>query len=183
MGQRLNLEILNGEELLANCYYHWSGYTESSIELTLRVLEYIENNPSNEITRKRAIELLESTGASFKESEFNYAKSLGLINGEYIGVEYGHIGISNEAMKNIRDVEEARVQIDILNKKINFLALWEYEKNDYDDTVFEFKEIENIKSNIGIDFESFTDFAEQMLNQEAICFKNENEIKKFITIM
>lgn len=39
MGQRLNIEIMEKEEiLLANAYYHWSGYTSSSIYLTQYII-------------------------------------------------------------------------------------------------------------------------------------------------
>ena len=31
MGQRLNIEIVNGETSLANAYYHWSAYTKSAL--------------------------------------------------------------------------------------------------------------------------------------------------------
>lgn len=45
MGQRLNLEILetkNGvDNILANAYYHWSGYTSSAIRLTEKAIESI----------------------------------------------------------------------------------------------------------------------------------------------
>lgn len=32
MGQRLNLSINKNGKVLANCYYHWSGYTNSAIQ-------------------------------------------------------------------------------------------------------------------------------------------------------
>ena len=42
MGQRLNIEIIENGKVLANAYYHWSGYTSSSLELTQEILEAIE---------------------------------------------------------------------------------------------------------------------------------------------
>lgn len=41
MGQRLNLEITIGENVLANAYYHWSGYTTSSLKLVESALKKI----------------------------------------------------------------------------------------------------------------------------------------------
>ena len=38
MGQRLNIEIMSGEKVLANAYYHWSAYTASAAELTKIIL-------------------------------------------------------------------------------------------------------------------------------------------------
>ena len=32
MGERLNIEIIKNGETLANCYYHWAGYSNSSVE-------------------------------------------------------------------------------------------------------------------------------------------------------
>ena len=37
MGQRLVIHIFNNEEELANAYYHWSAYTDSSIITTLQI--------------------------------------------------------------------------------------------------------------------------------------------------
>lgn len=39
MGQRLNIEIVNGETSLANCYYHWSAYTSSALGLTRQIID------------------------------------------------------------------------------------------------------------------------------------------------
>ena len=45
MGQRLNVEIWNNGEVLANAYYHWSAYTESAAHIVDKALNYIKNNP------------------------------------------------------------------------------------------------------------------------------------------
>ena len=38
MGQRLVIEIKEGDTVLANAYYHWSGYTETSLNLLNEVM-------------------------------------------------------------------------------------------------------------------------------------------------
>ena len=38
MGQRLNIEIVKNGEVLANSYYHWSGFSNSSIDLAIRII-------------------------------------------------------------------------------------------------------------------------------------------------
>ena len=43
MGQRLNIEIKKGEQLLANCYYHWSGYSETALELTKKIIDKFDD--------------------------------------------------------------------------------------------------------------------------------------------
>ena len=37
MGQRLVIEIKEGDTVLANAYYHWSGYTETSLILEINL--------------------------------------------------------------------------------------------------------------------------------------------------
>ncbi len=45
MGQRLNIQIeandtdTNETEVLANCYYHWSVYTSSAMELVNEIVD------------------------------------------------------------------------------------------------------------------------------------------------
>ena len=45
MGQRLNIQIeandtnTNETKVLANCYYHWSGYTSSAMELVKEIVD------------------------------------------------------------------------------------------------------------------------------------------------
>lgn len=45
MGQRLNIQIedndtnINETVVLANCYYHWSGYSSSVMELVDKIAQ------------------------------------------------------------------------------------------------------------------------------------------------
>ena len=72
MGQRLNIEIRKNDEVLANAYYHWSGYTSSSIELTSEILKNIDNvNFDNDVVK--AVKLLEITGAGLTSSEEKFS--------------------------------------------------------------------------------------------------------------
>ena len=41
MGQRLNLEISRGKKPIANAYYHWSAYTDSSYDLARSIINAI----------------------------------------------------------------------------------------------------------------------------------------------
>lgn len=51
MGQRLNIEIVNGDTCLANAYYHWSGYTLSACDLTMKILDAMGNLDQNDSKR------------------------------------------------------------------------------------------------------------------------------------
>ena len=58
MGQRLNIEIKENNELLANVLYQWSGFTPASLVLTQRILDNVENIKYDDPVAK-AIKLLE----------------------------------------------------------------------------------------------------------------------------
>ena len=126
MGQRLNIEILKGEKLLANAYYHWGGYTSSSIELTKHLINNINNSNNIEIDVIYAIKLLESTKAGMTDEEISYFKNENKIDlkfKECSSRNEGIIAISPEGMNKTRYWEEARVSIDIENKKVKFKAI------------------------------------------------------------
>ena len=64
MGQRLVVHVYEKNKEVANAYYHWSGYTLSS----LYVLRYIAEayNKDNKIS---AVDLLKASGAKLAEDE------------------------------------------------------------------------------------------------------------------
>lgn len=68
MGQRLNIEIWNNGQVLANVYYHWSGYTSSALALTRKVVDGINKTVCDD-DRLRAVWLLQNTGAGLEERE------------------------------------------------------------------------------------------------------------------
>lgn len=170
MGQRLNVEIKENEKVLANAYYHWSGYTSSSIYITQKILESIESvNYKNKIVR--AIKLLETTGAGLTDGEKIYAethiKKYDKYNfGECTGRNDGLIAISEKGIKETESWEEARVEIDIKNKKINFKAIWKQTREeieeDYDMSIEDIP-VYDIKFE-DIDFNKFTEFSELIID-------------------
>lgn len=50
MGQRLNIEIKENNKVLANSYYHWSGYTSSALLLTEKILDAIKSTKHDNST-------------------------------------------------------------------------------------------------------------------------------------
>lgn len=68
MGQRLNIEIVDGETSLANCYYHWSADTNSALELTKQIIDSYYNSKLT-VGLEMAVELLEATGAGINKTE------------------------------------------------------------------------------------------------------------------
>lgn len=200
MGQRLNLEIkgIGGglDNVLANAYFHWSGYTSSAAELTLKVLEAIrEIDAKKEIEDRRfyAIRLLESVGARLTESELDYAsKTLENFNASSFEIakdrNKGLIAISDEGINETRTWEEARVEIDLDEKTIDFDVIYYYDKEDFIDDnskeAFEVLEEHDFNCDFqAIDFEDFSRVASELLSlinhnmyNVKSCSNNENVI-------
>ena len=135
MGQRLNIEIVSDDTLLANCYYHWSAYTGSALTLTELIIEkFYDSDMSPSI--KNAVELLESTGAGVNEQERIEIKKF---PNKFVGIDFkkatdrncGLISVTENGMEETQQWEEGRVTIDILNEIVSFDVFWTYSKEEY----------------------------------------------------
>lgn len=138
MGQRLNIEITHNNKCLANCYYHWSGYSSSAAQLTDIIInsyfdkeeEYINTDfTSFDIF---AVELLESTGARLDKRELERYKQY-CNHEECISRVNGIIGVSEDIMNETRRWEEARVTIDLKHETVDFCAVGFEDEESYDD--------------------------------------------------
>ena len=136
MGERLNIEIVKNGDVLANCYYHWSGFSECAINLTTKIIQemdYIKNSSrlmKSEVKNKDilfAIRLLESTGAGVPEREREEVREmLGNIDlplNKCIGRNEGLIGVTEKAIAETENWQEESVTIDIEKKTIDFRAV------------------------------------------------------------
>ena len=119
MGQRLNIEIHENGELLANSYFHWSAYTSSAIELTREALSVYDSIITNNPIQK-AVRMLEETGAGIREEELHdvVLKNDRLLNQLRFSRlsnsrNQGFIHVLEDAMYRTRDWDEGRVTIDI----------------------------------------------------------------------
>lgn len=198
MGERLNIEVVKGNKLLANSYYHWSGYSNCAVNLTIEIVksfEYIKKYKVDNVKNKDillAIRLLEATGAGTNESQIsNTIKTIGLIDTNVEikkckGRNEGIIEISEEGMNENRSWEESRVTIDIENQKINFEAYQEIDEEDkkyYEEEAVEFKNI-NVDFN-NIKFEDIFDlkaFIDKNNYNSQYFFKNEFD-NKYISLI
>jgi len=122
MGQRLNIEIKRKRDNkeLANCYYHWSAYTESACRLTLEILENIIDykKETDDKDVMRAIKLLQSTGAGVESEDYDkltieQAKYCKLGDNRNLGL----ISFTKENMETTRQWEEGRVEIYLSDKE------------------------------------------------------------------
>lgn len=137
MGQRLNIEIKKKGIRLANCYYHWSGYTEDSLELIKILMSHCLSYRDIQDSKEQAILLLEKTGAGLMEKEYETLSEdkrkyhrVGLNRNE------GLISITDKEMDNTEKFAEATVIINLAEHKplmsgiiesIDFGVVFKYE--------------------------------------------------------
>ena len=67
MGQRLNIQFEDNTGVLANAYYHWSGYTSSAMLLTNQIISSDLIDDTSISNKVKAVKLLELTGAGLTE--------------------------------------------------------------------------------------------------------------------
>lgn len=132
MGQRLNIEIRKDNEVLANAYYHWSGYTSSALKLTDEILKNIDNvNFDNDVVR--AVKLLEITGAGLTSDEIdNLSEDMKNINfKKAINRNEGLIAVSEGGIIQTQYWEEARVEIHLDTQNIVLDLYYDFEEEEY----------------------------------------------------
>lgn len=116
MGQRLNIEIKKKgkDKTIANCYYHWSAYTESSLLLAKEILENIINYHDEKDDFKKAVQLLQSTGASIIYNEYDILTEE---QKRYCRVgedrNMGLISFTDKGIEETRTWEEGRIEIEL----------------------------------------------------------------------
>jgi hypothetical protein len=144
MGQRLNIEITKNGKVLANAYYHWSGFTNSAIELTTQILSRFEEVKKKVAKQKSsnkdlllAIRLLELTGAGidFKDKESDRVLTIGNEFKTMIDRNEGIIGVTRKQIEETRNWEEARVEIDIATKIVWFGVFHSFEDNEKEEWI------------------------------------------------
>lgn len=135
MGQRLNIEIVNGETSLANCYYHWSAYTGSALGLTRQIIDAYYDSEAI-VGLKMAVDLLEATGGGVNEAEkeeiqkqadkFGHLKFKDCVNRNE-----GLLSVTENGKEETRKWEEGRVTIDLGSETFYFDVLFYETIEDY----------------------------------------------------
>lgn len=125
MGQRLNLSINKNGKVLANCYYHWSGYTNSAMEKARQALDILEEQ--EEVGVKEAILALKETGAGIDaKNAKDYIKP-----DEKIHRDNGIIATTEDDIKETEMWSECEIIIDMGTRKVNLIdAISEYDEED-----------------------------------------------------
>ena len=125
MGQRLNIEITDNKGTeLANCYYHWSAYSLSSLEEAMTVISNFDKLrkeiADNTLLAIRMFENCENAGlceesytaATEKYPNETFKKGTDRNN--------GLISITESDMNETRMYEEGRITINVDSKTIDF---------------------------------------------------------------
>ena len=165
MAQRFNLEIYKKGTLLANAYYHSSGYTFTAITLASVALRYIIDNITTFLYEEEnpayhtalAIEALEATGATITGDEL---LAYSAITHTYkakkpLNKHTGIISFTSINMAKTREYEFMRIKIDMDNismdisnsydciteeEKVDILD-WDTQFQNYDDQVSNLKNV------------------------------------------
>lgn len=184
MGQRLNIEIIENDEVIANAYYHWSGYTSSALNLTNTILE---NDVLYDDKILNAIKLLELTGAHLTSLEVEHLdKELKMMNFSIAqSRNEGLISISKEGINETRYWEEARVEIHVDKRCLKFDLCWTLDRDDYTDG--ELDEAEEFElADLLLNQCSFDDFKSlhtsvlSLINNKKYYFKHKENFYSFI---
>lgn len=160
MGQRLNIEIISDGTVLANCYYHWSAYTQSALELTKIILDSLEGVNDEKNIVDKAVLLLQATGATLLQEEYAVSSK----NENFLKYQpnrnSGLIAVSEKGINDTRCWEEGRVVIDISDRVVDFDVFFHISEEDegIDElTDFPFYPYE-------ISFDDFEEFHMELLN-------------------
>ena len=131
MGQRLNIQFEDNAGVLANAYYHWSGYTSSAMLLTDKIISSDLIDDTSISNKVKAVKLLELTGAGLTRDEFNDDFPSHLYKASKSRTD-GLIAISKEGIEETQRWEEVRVSINLDTQQIHFDIYWDVNIDDYD---------------------------------------------------
>lgn len=155
MGQRLNIQIemnipdSSESKVLANAYYHWSGYTSSAYELVKQIAdsEYWNDNCTIMDPVEKAIRLLEVTGAGLTKDEFTeaYPESKYKLS---TNRNDGLIAISEEGILETQCWEEARVTINLSTNMVDMGGVYFLDEEFEEDAEFDAEDIQKALADI-----------------------------------
>ena len=162
MGQRLNIQIeanntdTNETKVLANCYYHWSGYTSSAMDLVNEIVDSGIYNLDILDPVEKAIRLLEATGAGLAKNEltdtYNTPKYKVSTDRNIRLIAVSEKGI-NETIK----WEESRVTINLTTGSIDMSDMFYDVTDEFAAPIYEkkVKSIYKLKADLNSSFDTF----------------------------
>ena len=190
MGQRLNIEFYVNNKAIVNCYYHWSGFSDSAMEHTRCLIHRLQDFDFSKLPEEEikfiVIRTLEDFGARLKDRDIEEAKKLypeRKFSNEDLDRNEGLIGITKESMDNTRSWEEARVNIFLTRRRFEIEGIFHYSdgkeiKDFYDHTD---EEIESFKQNLfkipteEIEFERVDEIEDYVNDMNYIEYDKDND--------
>ena len=184
MGQRLNIQIeandtdSNETKVLANCYYHWSGYTSSAMELVKEMVDSGMYNLDILDPVEKAIRLLEATGAGLTEDELTEAYNTPkykLATSRNTGL----IAISEKGIEDTVYQEESRVTINLTTGSINMSDMFYDETDEFSKEVLEtkLKNLYKLKADLNSSFDTFPDLYTELTDN---VFRTSHDYDMFV---
>lgn len=182
MGQRLNIQIeangtdTNETKVLANCYYHWSGYTSSAMELVKEIVDSGIYKLDILDPVEKAIRLLEATGAGLTDDE---------LSDTYNTPKYkiatdrdlGLIAVSEKGIDETIKWEESRVTINLTTGSIDMSDMF-YDETDEsikEELKTKLKNLYELKADLNSSFDTFQDLYIE-LNDNLYTYPASNDI-------
>ena len=184
MEQRLNIQIEANDtdtyetKVLANCYYHWSGYTSSAMELVNEIVKSGIYNLDILDPVEKAIRLLESTGAglaideltdTYNEPKYKVATSR----------NNGLIAISETGTNRVIELQESIVTINLTTGSINMSDMFYDETDEFSSAGYEtyVKNLYELKADLNSSFDTFQDLYTELTDN---VFKTSHECDMFV---
>lgn len=184
MGQRLNIQIeandtdTNETKVLANCYYHWSGYTSSAMELVKKIVDSGIYNLDIFDPVEKAIRLLEATSAGLAEDELTemYTTPKYKVSTDR---NIGLIAILEKGINATVDWEESRVTINLTTGSINMSDMFYDESDEFSSAVYEtkIKNLYELKADLNSSFDTFQTLYTELTDN---VYKNSSERGMFV---
>ena len=121
MGQRLVISISKNNNLIANAYYHWSGYSTDAANACDDIMRNINSIPECFTDLQKAVAMLVVTGAGIDTAStmIDEIKTFPRTNGRNDGI----ISTTEKEMEDSKKWSEADVDIDLDTETISFQVI------------------------------------------------------------
>lgn len=122
MGQRLNIELTDGEKIIASCYFDDAAYSEEALDITERIIQsYTDIFGGSGFDLYLAVKLFESIGGGINGVERN--RLSGNMSFDMLPAHSSYEGIISVTEKGIREArrwENGRITINLQNRTFDF---------------------------------------------------------------
>lgn len=168
MGQRLNIEIMVDDKIVANSYYHWDGYSAPTVKHAYNIARFLkrEKQLEQESDTQYAVRILEHTGAGLlQEIEIDYAINHYNITPKVVegNRNSGLISVTKEGIEETESWQELGLTINLSDCIIDFGWLVFEEEPDAPG----YKGIRNINTDIDLigwlDYEEIIEIAPKLI--------------------